>query len=140
MCDRQNFEERAVTHKKVGQLRRKSNLICNSLYRSLLPTFIQICERLAMKSPENWCDGQNFEERAITHEKVGRPRRKSNLFCNSSYRRLLPTFIRICESIVKESLENECDRQTDRRTDGLTDRVQTYSPLRFHRWGTKSGK
>ena len=23
------------------------------------------------------------------------------------------------------------------RTDRLTDRVQTYSPLRFHRWGTK---
>ena len=26
---------------------------------------------------------------------------------------------------------------TDRRTDRQTDRVQTYSPLRFHRWGTK---
>ena len=29
------------------------------------------------------------------------------------------------------------DRQTDGQTDGQTDRVQTYSPLRFHRWGTK---
>ena len=27
-------------------------------------------------------------------------------------------------------------RQTDWRTDWQTDRVQTYSPLRFHRWGT----
>ena len=26
--------------------------------------------------------------------------------------------------------------QTDRQTYGQTDRVQTYSPLRFHRWGT----
>ena len=25
---------------------------------------------------------------------------------------------------------------TDRQTDWRTDRVQTYSPLRFHRWGT----
>ena len=30
------------------------------------------------------------------------------------------------------------DRQTDWRTDWRTDRVQTYSPLRFHRWGTKN--
>ena len=29
------------------------------------------------------------------------------------------------------------DRQTDGQTDRLKDRVQTYSPLRFHRWGTK---
>ena len=32
------------------------------------------------------------------------------------------------------------DRQTDGLTDGQTDRVQTYSPLRFHRWGTKECK
>ena len=28
------------------------------------------------------------------------------------------------------------DGQTDRRTDRQTDGVQTYSPSRFHRWGT----
>ena len=31
----------------------------------------------------------------------------------------------------EKSPENKCDRQTD----GQTDRVQTYSPLLFHRWG-----
>ena len=120
-CDGQNLEERAITREKVGRLRRKSNLICNSSYRSLLPTFIYICESIRKKSAENWCDRQNFEERAITHEKVGQPWRKSNLTCNSSYRRLPPTFIRKCESIVKKNLENECDRQTDWRTDWQTE-------------------
>ena len=84
----------------------------------------------------------NFEQRAITDEKVGQPWRKSNLICNSSYISLLPTFIKICESIAKKSPENECDGQTvrltDRLTEGRTDRVQTYSPLRFHRWGTNN--
>ena len=28
--------------------------------------------------------------------------------------------------------------RTDRQTDWRTDRVQTYSPLRFHRWGTNN--
>ena len=32
--------------------------------------------------------------------------------------------------------DRQTDGQTDRQTDRLTDRVQTYSPLRFHRWGT----
>ena len=84
-----------------------------------------------------------FEQRAITHEKGGQPCRKSNLICNSSYGSLLPTFIQICESIAKKSPENECDGQTDRQTDRQTDkrrdgRVQTYSPLRFHRWETNN--
>ena len=48
-----NFEQRAITREKVGQPWRKSNLICNSSYGSLLPTFIQICESIAKKSPEN---------------------------------------------------------------------------------------
>ena len=79
----------------------------------------------------------NFEQRAITHEKVGQPWRKWILIYNSTYRSLLPTFIQICESITKKSPENECDGQTDWQTDRGTDRVQTYSPLRFHRWGTR---
>ena len=95
-----NFEQRAITHEKVGQPWRKSNLICNSSYGSLLLTFSQICESIAKKSPENefWT--------AITHEKVGQPWQKSNLICNSSYGSLLPTFIQICESIAKKSPEN----------------------------------
>ena len=32
--------------------------------------------------------------------------------------------------------DRQTDGQTDWRTDWRTDRVQTYSPLRFHRWGT----
>ena len=43
----------------------------NSSYRNLLAIFIQICESIAKKSPGNRCDRQNFEERTITHEKVG---------------------------------------------------------------------
>ena len=94
----------------------------------------------------------NFQQRAITHEKVGQPWRKTNLICNSSYGSFLPTFIQISESIAEKSLENECDGQTDRLTDGLTDWLTEckpivpsgftggglYSPLRFHRWGTKN--
>ena len=34
----------------------------------------------------------------------------------------------------------QTDRMTDRLTDGQTDRVQTYSPLRFHRWGTNKAE
>ena len=43
---------------KVRQTWQKSKLICNSSYRSSVPTFIQICESIAKKSPENECDGQ----------------------------------------------------------------------------------
>ena len=39
----------------------------------------------------------------------------------------------ITESVIVRKLVWRTDRLTDR----LTDRVQTYSPLRFHRWGTK---
>ena len=42
----------------------------------------------------------------------------------------------ITESVIVRKLVWRTDRQTDWRTDRLTDRVQTYSPLRFHRWGT----
>ena len=55
---RTEFWTRAITHEKVGQPWRKSNLICNSWYKSLLPTFIQIWESMAKKYAENWCDGQ----------------------------------------------------------------------------------
>ena len=40
----------------------------------------------------------------------------------------------ITESVIVRKLV----WRTDGRTDGQTDRVQTYSPLRFHRWGTKN--
>ena len=40
----------------------------------------------------------------------------------------------ITESVIVRKLVWRTDRQTDR----LTDRVQTYSPLRFHRWGTNN--
>ena len=43
----------------------------------------------------------------------------------------------ITESVIVRKLVWRTDRLTDRQTDGQTDRVQTYSPLRFHRWGTK---
>ena len=36
----------------------KVELDLNSSYRSMLPTFIQICESIAKKSSENECDGQ----------------------------------------------------------------------------------
>ena len=49
----------------------------------------------------------NFKQRAITHDKVRQPWRKLNLICNFSYGSLLPTFIQVCESIAKKSLENE---------------------------------
>ena len=39
----------------------------------------------------------------------------------------------ITESVIVRKLV----WRTDGRTDRQTDRVQTYSPLRFHRWGTK---
>ena len=46
----------------------------------------------------------------------------------------------ITESVIVRKLvwrtDRLTDRQTDWRTDWRTDRVQTYSPLRFHRWGT----
>ena len=42
-----------ITPEKVGQSWQKSNLMCNSSYGSLLPSFIQICESIAKKSPEN---------------------------------------------------------------------------------------
>ena len=42
----------------------------------------------------------------------------------------------ITESVIVRKLV----WRTDGRTDGQTDRVQTYSPLRFHRWGTKKIK
>ena len=42
----------------------------------------------------------------------------------------------ITESVIVRKLVWRTDRQTDWRTDWRTDRVQTYSPLRFHRWGT----
>ena len=55
------------------------------------PQQIQICNHyFAKKNPEN-----EFWKRAITHEKVGQPWRKSNLICSSSYGSLLPTFIQI---------------------------------------------
>ena len=40
----------------------------------------------------------------------------------------------ITESVIVRKLVWRTDRLTDR----LTDRVQTYSPLRFHRWGTNN--
>ena len=40
----------------------------------------------------------------------------------------------ITESVIVRKLVWRTDRQTDWRTD----RVQTYSPLRFHRWGTNN--
>ena len=47
----------------------------------------------------------------------------------------------ITESVIVRKLVWRTDRLTDRLTDRQTDRVQTYSPLRFHRWGTnKEGK
>ena len=54
-----NFEQNA--HVNVNQPWRKLNFICNSSYGSLLPTFIQICESIAEKSPENvfWTKGNN---------------------------------------------------------------------------------
>ena len=76
----------------------------------------------------------NFEERVITHEKVSQPWRKSNLMCNTSYGGLLLSFMQIRESTAKKSPENLCDRQTEWQTD----RVQTYSLLRFHRLGTNN--
>ena len=42
----------------------------------------------------------------------------------------------ITESVIVRKLVWRTDRLTDRQTDWRTDRVQTYSPLRFHRWGT----
>ena len=42
----------------------------------------------------------------------------------------------ITESVIVRKLVWRTDRQTDWRTD----RVQTYSPLRFHRWGTNEAK
>ena len=45
----------------------------------------------------------------------------------------------ITESVIVRKLVWRTDRLTDRQTDGRTDRVQTYSPLRFHRWGTNKG-
>ena len=44
----------------------------------------------------------------------------------------------ITESVIVRKLVWRTDRLTDRQTDWRTDRVQTYSPLRFHRWGTKN--
>ena len=44
----------------------------------------------------------------------------------------------ITESVIVRKLVWRTDRQTDWRTDWWTDRVQTYSPLRFHRWGTNN--
>ena len=87
---------------KVSQPWRRSNLMCNSAYGSLLPIFIQICESTSTKSAENefWTKG-NYSQ------KMGQPWLKSNLICNSSYESLLPTFIQICESITEKSAENE---------------------------------
>ena len=66
------FEQRAITHENLGQPWRKSNLICNSSYGSLLQTFIQICESIAEKSPENdfWAKGNNSWKIRSTVTKV----------------------------------------------------------------------
>ena len=66
-----NFEQRAITHEKVGQPWRKSNLICNSSYGSLLLTFSQICESIAKKSPgKRILNGNNSWESRSTVTKV----------------------------------------------------------------------
>ena len=46
----------------------------------------------------------------------------------------------ITESVIVRKLVWRTDRQTDGQTDWRTDRVQTYSPLRFHQWGTNKDK
>ena len=55
-----NFEQRAITHEKVGKLWRKSNLICNSSYGSFLSSIIEICESIAEKVQKT-----NFEIKLI---------------------------------------------------------------------------
>ena len=67
-----NFEQRAITHEKVGKPWRKSNFICNSSYGSFVPTFIQICESRVKKIPENefWTKGNNSWKSRSTVTKV----------------------------------------------------------------------
>ena len=65
-------------------------------------TIILVYFFIGKKSPENF-----FLTRGITHEKVGRPWRKSNWICNSSYGSFLSTFVQIYESIAEKSPENE---------------------------------
>ena len=67
-----NFEQRAITHEKVGELWRKSNLIWNSSNWSLLQGFIHKYESIAEKSPENkiWTKGNNSWKGRSTMTKV----------------------------------------------------------------------
>ena len=134
-----NFLQRAITHVKVGETRRKSNLTCIMSRQIHIWSFNSIRQKMTKKSPENgfFAKGNNSCKSRSNATKVKldlynvKPNPYTKFQVNISkddWEKFGKPSGRTPSGLTDGRTDRLTDGRTDRQTDRMTDGEETYSP------------